>query len=250
MTPHRPDADLLADLDAGVLDAARAREVRAAAEGDAAAAAVLDALAATRAELGALPALTAPPEVVARWSAGAAGNAGGDPAGHTAGVGTGVDTGADTGVVDPDDAECLFTVSEPAPPLARTRHRRMRPTLAAAAVLAAVVAGSALAGRASVAPPAEDGRVAAVDLAAAGAAAVGTTDVGELADPARRSGCLRAAGIPDAPLLGGRRVVLEDRPGILLVLPAGAAGSVRLVVVAPGCGPEGAGVLADTTVGR
>ncbi|MBV9919422.1 MAG: hypothetical protein JOY78_01005 [Pseudonocardia sp.] len=65
----RPDIRLLADLDAGLLDEARAREVRAAAAADPAAQAVLDALATTRAELAALPDPSVPPAVAARWSA-------------------------------------------------------------------------------------------------------------------------------------------------------------------------------------
>ncbi len=65
----RPDVHLLADLDAGLLDEARAREVRAAAAADPAARAVLDALAATRAQLAALPEPSVPAALAARWSA-------------------------------------------------------------------------------------------------------------------------------------------------------------------------------------
>ena len=57
----RPDVRLLAALDAGLLDEATAREVRAAAEADPASRAVLDALAATRAELAAEPDPPVPP---------------------------------------------------------------------------------------------------------------------------------------------------------------------------------------------
>ena len=67
--PAGPDVRLLADLDAGLLDEATAREVRAAADADPAARAVLDALAATRAELAALPDPPVPPALAARWSA-------------------------------------------------------------------------------------------------------------------------------------------------------------------------------------
>jgi hypothetical protein len=65
----RPDVRLLAELDAGLLDEATAREVRAAAEADPAARAVLAALAATRAELAALPERPVPPALAERWSA-------------------------------------------------------------------------------------------------------------------------------------------------------------------------------------
>ena len=65
----RPDVHLLAELDAGLLDEAHAREVRAAAAADPAAQAVLDALATTRAELAALPEPPVPAALAARWSA-------------------------------------------------------------------------------------------------------------------------------------------------------------------------------------
>ena len=71
--PHpdvpRPDVSRLADLDAGVLDEAQAREVRAAAEADPAARAVLEALAATRADLAAVDDPPVPPAVDERWRA-------------------------------------------------------------------------------------------------------------------------------------------------------------------------------------
>jgi hypothetical protein len=65
----RPDVRLLAALDAGLLDEATAREVRAAAEADPASRAVLHALAATRAELAAHPDPPVPPALAERWSA-------------------------------------------------------------------------------------------------------------------------------------------------------------------------------------
>jgi hypothetical protein len=63
------DAALLADLDAGVLDGERARDVGAAAAADPDAQAVLDALAATRADLAAAPDPPVPAAVAARWRA-------------------------------------------------------------------------------------------------------------------------------------------------------------------------------------
>lgn len=69
MTRDRADLELLADLDAGVLDEAQAARVRAAALADPTATAMLDALAATRADLAALPPPPLPPEVGARWAA-------------------------------------------------------------------------------------------------------------------------------------------------------------------------------------
>ncbi|MCX6462451.1 MAG: hypothetical protein NTW05_02490, partial [Pseudonocardiales bacterium] len=60
-----PDVELLADLDAGLLDPERAAAVRAAALADPRSAAVLRALAATRAELGALDTPPVPPTAAA-----------------------------------------------------------------------------------------------------------------------------------------------------------------------------------------
>jgi hypothetical protein len=63
------DTALLADLDAGVLDGDHAREVGVAAAADPAARAVLDALAATRADLAAVADLPVPAAVADRWRA-------------------------------------------------------------------------------------------------------------------------------------------------------------------------------------
>jgi len=63
------DVAALADLDAGLPDEARAARARAEAAADPAAAAVLDALAATRAELAALPTPEVPAAAEARWRA-------------------------------------------------------------------------------------------------------------------------------------------------------------------------------------
>jgi hypothetical protein len=202
-------ADLLADLDAGLLDPARAAEVRAAAAQDPTAAAVLAGLAATRSELGELADPPVPSEYAARW-----------------------------------DAALAAEAAVPARP-----RRRLRPALVAAAVLAAtVVVGLLLAPR-EPAPMSLDG----VDLVAAGLTVQGDFDVGDLADPARRAGCLRALAppgvAPDAPLLGGRDVVLGGRRGVLLLMAAGERGRLHLVVVAPGCGPDGGELLDARTIG-
>ncbi|MGQ0575936.1 MAG: hypothetical protein ACT4RN_17275 [Pseudonocardia sp.] len=219
-----PDVPLLAALDAGLLDPARARTVRAAAAADPAATEVLAALAATRAELAAAPPATVPPAVLARWTAAVSG---------------------------PAAPGLPYTArpSAPAPPRALVRaalsSSRRRVLVAAAALVVAVVGLLPL-----TASPAGPGvvRLTGVELAALGTATLGTHDAGELVDPARRAGCL-AALVPDAAgsaLLGARRVVLDDRSGILLVLGTATLGRFRLVVVGPGCGV----LLADTTVGR
>jgi anti-sigma factor RsiW len=202
-------ADLLAGLDADLLDPARAAEVRAAAAQDPAAAAVLAGLAATRGELGELADPPVPAEYAARWDAALA-------------------------------AEAAV------PPRPR---RRLRPALVAAAVLAATVVAGLLWAPRHPAPMSLDG----VDLVAAGLTVQGDFDVGDLADPARRAGCLRAIAppgvAPDAPLLGGRDVVLGGRRGVLLLMAAGERGRLHVVVVAPGCGPDGGELLDTRTIG-
>jgi hypothetical protein len=205
--------ELLAALDAGLLDPQEAAAVRAAAADDPEAAAVLRALAATRAELTGLPTPTAPPQVRERWAAAL-------------------------------EAERLR------PP--RRAPAVLRRVAAAAAVLAVAATGLLLVSGPEAAPPPVVA-LARVDLAAAGAGALGVDDLGPLADPARRAACVRAVGPtgarPDDAVLGGRRVLLEGRPGILVVLAAGSLGQFRLLVVDPGCGAAGGTLLAETVVG-
>ncbi|HYH33361.1 MAG TPA: hypothetical protein VD903_23565 [Pseudonocardia sp.] len=278
--PRQPSVDLLADLDAGLLDPTTAARVRAAAARDPRAAAVLDGLAATRADLGALADPPVPGHVAARWDAALAAEARppeGAPPGAARGTAAGTGAragpggGAVTGIRGPDDHERALRGGPPhgAPrgvrpdgvphpgrawrsrqQRRRPVPRRLRPALVATAVLAAAVVGGVLAAPPEPAPLSLDG----VDLATAGLSVRGDFDVGELADPARRSGCLRAVAppevAPDAPLLGGRDVVLDGRPGVLLLLATGRLGHLHVVVVAPGCGPEGGTLLQAQTIGR
>ncbi|MHA6786061.1 hypothetical protein ACVGOW_34435 [Pseudonocardia saturnea] len=288
--PDAPDVRLLADLDAGLLDPARAREVRRAALADPRSAAVLDALAATRADLAAVPVPVAPPDLVAGWMAalGTAGVRPEDPAGDaTPDSGTadgsaparGEDLGVASAPTGPaaqhpaphpaaqhpaphpaaqhpapqhspgDDAGPVTGPPPPAHPVRpapglRPRYRGPRPTtprrrgwvlLAAAAALVVGV----------LALPAGPPDLTRVELAGFARSTVGTTDLGVLADPARRDGCLSAAGHPGAVVLGGRQVRLDGTPGVLLVLSTGELGAFRVLVVTSGCA-----VLADDVVGR
>jgi anti-sigma factor RsiW len=205
-------ADLLADLDAGLLDPARAAEVRAAAAQDPDATAVLAGLATTRAELGELADPPLPEQYAARWDAALA-------------------------------AEALPRAGT------RSRRRRVRPALVAAAVLAATVVAGLLWTPRDPAPMSLDG----VDPVAAALTVRGDFDVGELADPATRAGCLRTVappGVsPEAQLLGGRDVVLDGRDGVLLLMATGERGRLHVVVVAPGCGPGGGVLLDARTIG-
>lgn len=261
--------ELLADLDAGLLDPARAAQVRADAEHDARAGAVLAALAATRAELASLGDPPVPAEFAARWDAALAEEAR-NSAGRTApDDGTPAAPGVPTGHQSMDGAPSDQRSSLPrttrrpeGPPpdalrpprrigrLGRARLRRLRPALVAAAVLAAAVVGEVLRAPGNPAPLSLDG----VDLATAGVTVRGDFDVGDLADPVRRAGCLRAVtppGVPpDALLLGGRDVVLDGHHGVLLLLAGGRRGHLHVVVVDPECGPQGGTLLGAQTIGE
>ena len=182
---------------------------------------MLDALAATRAELTALPEPEVPPETAARWEAALA--------------------------AERDRSRPAGDAEEESPPTPRRAGSGRGVVLAVAAAAAAVVAAVVL-GAPRPAPPVLT--VSRVDLVAVATSAVGVVDVGDLGDPARREACLRAV-LPDAArerLLGGRRVVLDGRPGVLLVLATGTRGQLHVVTVDPGCGPAGGTLLAQVTV--
>lgn len=70
-------------------------------------------------------------------------------------------------------------------------------------------------------------------------------DFGELADHATRTACLARLGAPGLEPLAGRPVLLDDRPGVLLVLPTDRSGRLRVLVVGPSCTE----ILADATTG-
>jgi hypothetical protein len=135
-----------------------------------------------------------------------------------------------------------------APRPART-PRRTRPAIAVGLALVALLVVAGILGSRATAPS-----VTAAQLGGVARAAVGAHDAGELADPARRAGCLRSVALPgldpDAQLIGARGVEFEGQPGILLVLASGRLGTFRVVVVDPACGPEGGTLLADTLIGR
>ena len=99
------------------------------------------------------------------------------------------------------------------------------------------------------APPAL--AVSRVDLVGVATSTIGTMDVGDLADPDRREACCApCCPRPRAQrLLGGRRVVLDGEPGVLLVLATGTRGGLHVVTVDPDCGPAGGALLAQVRVG-
>ncbi len=240
MTTDRPDLDLLADLDAGLLDEPQSGDLRAAALADPASAAVLDALTVTRAELAALPRPVLPPATAARWTA-ALDDAALEP---TAPEQAARDQAAGNRAAR-ERTRPLAPRSRHIPigptsgrgssrPPAGPRRRRPRPAVVAGIALVAVLVGVGL-----VRSHAATVTVSGVELAAAGRAALGVGEAGEFAKPSRRSACLRSVSPPgvaaDSPLLGGRGVELDGRPGVLMVLGTGELGSFDVVVVGPGC---------------
>jgi len=185
------------------------------------------ALAATRAQLAAEPEITVPPEIAARWVAAVADDS---AAAHRTRRSTGP--------------------GRPVP--ARPMRRRWTSARSSGVLGAAVASVAVLAGMLLVPTPGSDVlHLARIDLAAAGAATVGATDTGALAAPQRRAACLRSVGVAaGSALLGGRRVLLDGRPGLLLVLGTGELGRFRVVVVDPACGPDGGVLIAESTIGR
>ncbi|MBO0877520.1 MAG: hypothetical protein J2P19_29425 [Pseudonocardia sp.] len=69
-------------------------------------------------------------------------------------------------------------------------------------------------------------------------------------DQAQLAGCLARLGAKGATALGSRRVVLDGRPGVLLVLATPTPGQIRTLVVTLDCGPDRGAALADRTSGR
>jgi hypothetical protein len=76
-------------------------------------------------------------------------------------------------------------------------------------------------------------------------------DYGPLADPERRASCLKGLGYPASTrVLGARPVEVDKRPGVLLVLPGDRPGTVAALAVTPRCNSTNTGLLADRVVDR
>jgi hypothetical protein len=261
-TPMGPPwpVDVLADLHAGVLDAAMSDELWPRVRSDPGARAVLDSLDATQAELTALATRPPPPmpaDLAARLDAAIAAEA--------------AATFAPPAPRQPTGPAQPYPPSQVAPvaDLAAARARRNRRVgwgagvlvAAAAAVAIAVVAvphgGTSGPGIAEPAPTtgqANGGAPVALTsghlTAATAAAALGRSDYGPLADPATRSACL-AANEQDANRTpaGAMRVTLDGKPGVLMVLTTGELAQYRLLVVGPDCAAGHPDTLADTVIG-
>jgi len=76
-------------------------------------------------------------------------------------------------------------------------------------------------------------------------------DYGPLADPQRRASCLSGLGYSAATtVLGARQVDMHGRPAVLMLLPADTPQTVRALVVELDCNSAHTGLLANTDVTR
>ncbi|MDM4139605.1 MULTISPECIES: hypothetical protein [Mycobacterium] len=230
--------ELLADLQAGILDDADAARVRRQIRADPRAAGVLDALnqvrrdvAAAGADPGSAP--DAPPEVVGRISA-ALRSADPGPAG-------------------------------PATHTARPHTRSARTIAAAAglcAALAAIGFGTVALLHAPEPAPDTPGDIQHITLSTppmqiplSQNEILGlldrSPDYGALGDPPRRASCLTGLGYPaSTQILGARPVEINARPGIVLVIPGDSPHLLAVFAVSPNCSAADTGLLANTQVPR
>jgi hypothetical protein len=217
--------DVLADLHAGALDTAVAQRLWPRVRQDPDARAVLAALDTTRAELAALATSPAPPmpaHLATRLDAALAAEAGARVA--------------------------------PVLDLARARKKRNQRVGWVAGVL--VAAAAAAAAVISIPHSTTGGRPSAVGApvtslnSATLTAALGRSDYGPLADPARRAACLAAnQQDPNQTPAGAMQVTLAGKPGVLLVLTTGKLAQYRLLVVGPDCAAGNPDRLAEAVVG-
>lgn len=236
-----PTVELLADLQAGILDDEAAARVRSQVRADPHAAAVLGALnrvrrdvAAVGADPGSAP--DPPPEVTGRISAAlrSAEPAAADAAG-------------------------------PAVHSARPHIRPARIIAAAAglcAVLSAIGFGTVALLHAPEPVPDTPGDVEHItvstppmEIPLSHSEILGlldrSPDYGTLSDPARRASCLTGLGYPaSTQVLGARPVEINARPGVVLVIPGDSPRILAVFAVSPNCSAADTGLLANTQVPR
>jgi hypothetical protein len=76
-------------------------------------------------------------------------------------------------------------------------------------------------------------------------------ELGTLSDPQRRMSCLSGLGYPTSTsILGARPLAVNGRPGLLLLLPGDDPNRIDTVVVAPNCSTVDTGLLASSSVER
>jgi len=224
--------DLIADLQAGLLDDEAAARVRRQVRADPEAADVLNALNQVRSDVAAVgtaPAPDAPPQVTARVSAALAH----EPPG-----------GAHS---------------------ARPRVRPLR-TIAAVAGFCAVVAAVAFGTIALLRAPdptPSNTSVTAEHITVSPPTVIPLSqdeilgllnrppDYGPFADPARRASCLTGLGYPAASqVLGARPIEINGRSGVLLVVAGDTPHGVAAYAVALNCSAADTGLLANTQIPR
>lgn len=226
--------ELLADLQAGLLDDESAARVRQRVRDNPEAEKILRALNRARSDVATLsaePAPDVPPEVTARISAALESAEAGRPVAHSArpqvrparviagvaGVGAllaavGVGTAA------------LINAPEPAPSTGVTAEHITVST----PPMAIPLSPDEIRGLLTRAP-----------------------DYGPLADPARRASCLTGLGYPaSTQVLGARPVEVNARPGVVLVVAGDAPRSLAVYAVALNCNAADTGLLANTTIPR
>ncbi|OBH62885.1 hypothetical protein [Mycobacterium sp. E2479] len=76
-------------------------------------------------------------------------------------------------------------------------------------------------------------------------------DYGTLNDPARRASCLTGLGYPaSTQVLGARPVEINARPGVVLVIAGDSPHTLAVFAVSPNCSAADTGLLANTQVPR
>ncbi len=227
-------AEVIADLQAGLLDDESAARVRQRVRDDPQAQEILRALNRVRCEvatLGAEPAPEVPPDVAARISATLGSAEAGQPVVHSARprirparVVAGVaGVGAVLAAVGVGTA-ALITAPGPTPstPVTAEHITVSTPPM--------------------VIPLSRDEILGLLDQ---------SPDFGPLGDPARRASCLTGLGYPAATqVLGARRVEINARPGVVLVVPGDTPHSLAVYAVALNCSAADTGLLANTEVPR
>ncbi|BDY28221.1 hypothetical protein [Mycolicibacterium mageritense] len=219
--------DLLADLQAGLLDDDTAARLRHRVRTDPEAAATLAALDRVRRELSAL--------------------------------------GTDNDSAPPLPPESARRVAVTLRHLDRTPQHRLRKTGLVASVCAAVLAigvGTAMLLRTP--DPVRSSSASIKDLTQPAPAAdlqltdqrilallSGRPDFGMLSDPKRRADCLAGLGYPaGVKVLGAQPQQFAGKPGILILLPDDTPNSIVALVVAPDCTAAHTGLLSHTVVKR
>ncbi|OBH29401.1 hypothetical protein A9X03_09465 [Mycobacterium sp. E1715] len=226
--------ELLADLQAGLLDDESAARVRQRVRDDPEAEKVLRALNRARSDvatLGATPAPDVPPEVTARISAALESAETGQPVAHSARPRVGptrvvagvAGVGALLAAVGVGTA-ALIGAPEPAPSTGVTAEHITVST----PPMAIPLSRDEILGLLTQAP-----------------------DYGPLGDPARRASCLTGLGYPaSTQVLGARPAEINARPGVVLVVPGDAPRSLAVYAVALNCSAADTGLLANTEIPR